>query len=65
MNKEHLESDLTIKASYKVGHILKLTHLQIAPIFRPPENRIHTFAMGEIGEESRSTHNFNILMALL
>ncbi len=33
MNKEHLETDLTIKASYKVVHILELTHLQIFPIF--------------------------------
>ncbi len=25
--------DLTIKASYKVGHILELIHLQIDPFF--------------------------------
>ncbi len=31
MNKEHLEIYLTIKASYKVGDILELIHLQIAP----------------------------------
>ncbi len=27
MNKEHLETNLTLKASYKLGHI------QIAPVF--------------------------------
>ncbi len=31
--KEHLETDLTIKASYQVGHILEVTHLEIAPYF--------------------------------
>ncbi len=33
MNKEHLETDLTIKESYKVGHILELTYLQITNFF--------------------------------
>ncbi len=33
MNKEHLETDLTIKTFYKVGHTLELKHLQIAPLF--------------------------------
>ncbi len=29
----HLETDLTIKAPYKVGHILELTHLYNDPFF--------------------------------
>ncbi len=33
VNKEHVETDLTIKASFKVGHILELTHLRITPLF--------------------------------
>ncbi len=50
MNKEHLETDLTIKAYYKVGHILELTHLQIAT-FSSPESRIHTFAWEDTPEK--------------
>ncbi len=30
MNKENLETDLTVKESYKVGHILELTYFHIA-----------------------------------
>ncbi len=33
MNKEHFEINLSIKALYKVGHTLELTHLQIARYF--------------------------------
>ncbi len=33
MNKEHLETDLTIKASCKVKHIVIVDNLQIAPFF--------------------------------
>ncbi len=33
MNKEHLETNLIIKASYKVGHIFRVDNLQIAPFF--------------------------------
>ncbi len=61
MNKEHLETDLTIKASYKVGQILDLTHLQIAPFCIHQEVEY----MGVIDQESRSTHNFNVLNAFL
>ncbi len=61
MHKEHLETDLMIKVSYKVGHILELTHLQIAPLFIHQEVEY----MIEIDHESRSTRNFNVLIVLL
>ncbi len=60
MNKEHLETDLTIKASYNVNHIFTVDTPSNCPIFRPPGSR----CMGEIDQES-STHNFNALTALL
>ncbi len=61
MNKEHLEIDLTIKASYKVGHILELTHLQTSPFFVYQEVEY----MREIDQERKSAHNVNVLSALL
>ncbi len=62
MNKEHLESDLTIKASYKVGHILSW-HTFKLPHVLSPGSRIY-ICMGEIKQES-STQNCNVLRALL
>ncbi len=61
MNKEHLETDLTIKASYKVGHIFRVDTPSNCPICRSAGSR----CMGEIDQESRSTHNLNALRALL
>ncbi len=64
MYKEHLETDLTIQAFYKVGYILELTHLHIAPF--SVTRKYNTYScMGEIFYESRSAHNFNVLRALL
>ncbi len=61
MNKEHLETDLTIKASYNVGHTFTVDTPSNCPIFRQPGSR----CMGEIDRESRSIYNFNALRALL
>ncbi len=61
VNKEQLETDLTIKASYKVGHIFTVDTPSNCPIFRPPGGR----CMGEIDQESRRTNNVNALRALL
>ncbi len=61
MNKEHLETDLTIKASYKVGHIFRVDTPLDCPIFRSPGSR----RMGEIDQESRSTQTVNALRAVL
>ncbi len=55
MNKEHLETDLTIKTSYKIGHIFTVDTPSNCPIIRWQGSR----SMGEIDQESRSTHNFN------
>ncbi len=46
MNKEHLANDLTIKASYKVGHISELIHLHFAQFVVHQE-----VLMGEIDQE--------------
>ncbi len=51
MNKEHLGTDLIIKASYKVGRMFRVDTSSNHPIFRPPGSR----CMGEIDQESRST----------
>ncbi len=56
MSKEHLETDLTIKASYKVVHILELTHLQIAPFFMTSKWNTY-ICMREIDQESKSANN--------
>ncbi len=58
MNKEHLETDLTIKAPYKLGDSVELTHLEIARF--PMISKQNTYiCMGEIDqEESMSANNF-------
>ncbi len=61
MNKEHVETYLTIKASHKVGHIFTVDAPSNCPIFGSPGSR----CMGEIDQKSRSTHNFIALRALL
>ncbi len=61
MNKDHLETDLTIKASYKIGHILELAYLPMTPFFIHQEVEY----MGKVDQESRSTQMYNVLMALL
>ncbi len=67
MNKEHLETDLTIKASYtcKIGHILELTYLQIAPFVINRQDVEYIHCVSEIYQDSRSAINFNVLKALL
>ncbi len=57
--KEHLETGLTIKASYKVGHILELTHIQIVP-FMSHGSRIHTYAWEK---QTRKAGVLTILMS--
>ncbi len=61
MNKEHLETDLSIKALYKVRYTFTVDTPSNCPIVGQPGSR----CMGEIDQESRSTHNFNTLRALL
>ncbi len=54
--QHHLETDLAIKASYKEGHIIELTHFKL-PHFLSPENRIHPLARDEIDQEGRSAQH--------
>ncbi len=61
MNKEHLETNLTIKASDKEGHIFTVDTLSNCPICRHQEVEY----MGEIDQESKTADNVNVLMALL
>ncbi len=42
VNKEHLETDLTIKTSFKVGHMVDTP--SNCSIFRPPGSIMHAFA---------------------
>ncbi len=61
MNKERLETDLTIKLSYKGGYIFRVDTPSNCAIFRLAGRR----CMGEIDQENRSTHNINALRDIL